>query len=240
MSADDSDEMPCLVEIPSKSIAEVLQPIKKDTTGWAEAFACAGIEYLEDLFELTELELREVFTDKDLAWNSGVVVSLRKRVKQLVIGLSADWTFRKPRSEALVVQAGRLAKSSSISSNKSTKPVLPGREAGSALMSPIVPAGLAEFARLLSFAPLAESDYNTCCYFMALYHGLDINLQPFPFEYTGMALALTRLFPNQSERQDINWKLKLHSFWKNWRQGCYPKENPFPEHRKWEKLLLGE
>lgn len=47
---------------------------------------------------------------------------------------------------------------------------------------------------------------------MALYHGLDIHLKPFPFECIEMALALTRLFSNQSERQDINWKLKLHSF----------------------------
>ena len=98
MFADD-DEMPSLFRIPEKSIVDVLQPIKKDTTGWAEAFAHVGIGDLEDLFELTEVELRDVFKAKDVVWDPGVVFSLRKRVKELVIRLSGCTfdLFRSPR-----------------------------------------------------------------------------------------------------------------------------------------------
>lgn len=78
------------------------------------------------------------------------------------------------------------------------------------------------------------------CYCISLYQGLHRSLQPTSYEYRGLARALGRVFSRQTGEQNIDWKKKLKSFNRNWRQGQYKSEHPFPGCRQWDEFLLGE
>ena len=111
---------------------------------------------LGGLFELTELELREVFTDKDFAWNKGVVEPLRKRVNNSALGFPLTGPSASLAQKLLLFKPVALLNLlPSLQTRAQRQPFRTGREVGSALVSPIVPVGLAKFARLLHVCSLS-------------------------------------------------------------------------------------
>lgn len=222
----------------------LLSKVRKDTSGWADALREQGFEVVQDLVEIELEDLSDILEKAKLSWNNALRNSLRATLRnQAGLNLPSNWTFcsRAPASTPSNTTGG-LARSSSVGSagsSHTTKPLF-GRQPHSGCKSRMIPRALTEFARLIGQLMLNDSDFNTVCYLMALYHGLGLSLSPYPFEYTGMALALTRLFATQTIRQTIVWKTKLRSMFKNLRQGCYPRENPFPDHPLWNAFLLSK
>ena len=229
---------------PDSDLRLLLSKVRKDTSGWADALREQGFEVVQDLVEIELEDLSDILEKAGLSWNNALRNALRATLRnQAGLNLPSNWTFcsRAPASMPSNTTGG-LARSNSVGSagsSHTTKPLF-GRQPHSGCKSRMIPRALTEFARLIGQLMLNDCDFNTICYLMALYHGLGLSLSPYPFEYTGMALALTRLFATQTMRQTIVWKTKLRSMFKNLRQGCYPRENPFPDHPLWNSFLLSK
>ena len=237
-----SSEPPELVE--ETTLDQLFLQLRKDTAGWVEAFNDHGMHTLHDLMLCDVDDVIEIFKDKNLEYNRGTRNALKFVIRSQP-GVSPTWNFgvsSTPGNVTTSSPSGNQSRSGSgvgsLSSKKSTK-FLYNREPGYGLKHPICPAVVVTFARLLGFLTLLDSDINTICYLMCLYHGLGVALTPANFEIKAMALALSRLFGQQTLKRNISWTTKLYSFFKNFRQGRYPKENPFPDCQAWFTFLTG-
>jgi hypothetical protein len=224
-------------------LSVLFDTMRKDTTNWATVLQDQGFDLVEDLLEMQVEELQEILDAGGADCNKGKLTALRSALKNAsALNLPPNWTFLSRSDNEITHNVSGLTHSNSVGSGTSAKctKALFVREPHSGCKSDIIPAVISAFARLLGFLALADSDLNTICYLMAIYHGLALSMTPLGFEYKGMALALARLFRAQTEAQKICWKTKLRSMFKNMRQGCYPKENPFPRHPLWDRFLASK
>ena len=225
----------------SSRLSELFSRTNKDTDGWAGTLSAHDIDTVQDLLETDIEDMVEILEADGKSWSKGKRNALRSILKNSpILNLPANWSFLSRASVPPVTPGSSLNRSHSVgSSSKSTKPLFT-RKPHNGLKEDVICRPLSCFARLLGFMALTDPDINTVCYLMAIYHGLSLSLSPYPFEYTGMALALSKLFADQTVKQSIEWKTKLRSMFKNFRMGCYPKECPFPIHPLWDQMLLSK
>ena len=223
----------------SSSLSELFSIINKDTDGWAESLSDNDIDTVQDLLQTDLEDIVEIIEAAGKIWSTGKRNALRSVLKNsATLNLPSNWTFLSRVLAPPMTPGSSLNRSQSVgSSSKCTKPLF-ARKPHSGLKDDVICRALSCFARLLGFLALTDADINTVCYLMAIFNGLSLSLSPYPFEYTGMALALTKLFAQQTVKQTICWKTKLRSMFKNLRMGCYPKNCPFPIHPMWDQLQV--
>jgi hypothetical protein len=237
----------------SWTIALFFDTIPREFPGWTSALASQGIETVSDLVQLEISELHQVLALAGITALLGQTNAIRAHIRAHCqeMGLRAImWNWPGSAGIGDRPEARNESRPSPSPSEygsqpprrdnqSSTKPLF-DRDRDSSIKTPLVPRFLLEYAKRLGSSRLQDIDINFICYCISLYQGLHMSLQPTSYEYRGLARALGRVFSRQTGEQNIDWKKKLKSFNRNWRQGQYKSEHPFPDCRQWDEFLLGE
>ena len=198
----------------------------RPTSQWLAAFQNEDILTIGHLVALELRDLKEVFEEASIKLTLGNRRSLELALQE-VEGVTS--TFRFQSDDVCHPPSAGLGDFDASTKKSPCKDALFPRPPGAQLKNPIKPPFMAAYLSFVGSEPLSDQRIKFIMHSAYTYHATAVLQSFFPCEIDVICKSFQEDWPQQTQRQKIQWHTKFKNFVRNMRKGDYSSRYPLPE-----------